>query len=1131
MLASAIALALGQTPPPPRTHQPVLVDPGLHGGRIKDQVNTTEIFDATADLTPDGRVMISFRQQLYDPEDENLPNVYLWALVASAVDTERINSSGTGHLASFYDPLEPTAPNYLFGHEFTFGAVSESNVIYWSPPFVGADTETNEDDELCILDTGLPLPTGGAANITMAMLPLSANEPHGGENPYPSDDSGNFQVDGGYRTYWIWLVTDHYPEYDDWRCEVNWPFLQYIPLDPPPPPRLVALKVRIILNLTGPTIHSAQVFKPYDVLKIGTTTTSVIGQEPSITADGTLIIFHGNATTPTDPDNKTSYVWNPNGCQPQGWSQQYSVTQVPPTGITLGEFRRSYGFAKYPIREPDNETFASGELLFGAYPWVSKDGSFFVAMHARATEVPTGQPIQRRVGMFVCGDITGGYLKHIDDTALNPTRLGGGMDWPQTSAGTSYTLIDTGRTTVFGPGLKPGLWEPFLGRGVPVPTQVASERIPILPLFVSRTRQYGEVRFEEADGNYLLYLACNESLRNTTPDGASCFPGGGGAGNFECSVIDPRETPDTSGRTPRARCRLNLGAEFPQEAVVDADPTNNGTNSAFVRFGIGYQIGAAQQFLHENVGYKGQAIVMSPEGCVEVETNPDFPTPDPWLPYGSKLTVQAFVKVVSTSIGGTLRLVEDPGRFLLKLQSNGSVVGQVTVAGPFGPQTLQVSSAAGYVTPGQYLVDPAAGWRHIAMVFDGAASPRLRLYGDGELLGSFTGSGPTSTIASPPSEILFVGPGRGTPSDDVHLSNMTLIMDEVAISSVARTLAEIKRDAYVAPSPAAFEQAPAAITANLPVGLEESETRWPVGLVYDAAKVTLGDALFDSTLLSKPGGEVRSCATCHMPSDFLTDNEPVATPAQGGDPLPFNAPTALNMVFGTHKLFDGSAASLQQQIVRPITGFEMGPQTIGSVLSRIKGDQDLLMKFTDAYGSQEPNNAQVSEANLKESLAMYVRTLVSGGSDYDFDAELRKVPPGSGSPLTALQQQGRALFFGKARCFGCHRGSNFSDDDFHNIGTVQSIEGILGRGGFTQRASENGQVKTPTLRNVNETGPYFHDGSKADLAAVIDHYVDAFDATPWVGTLDRQLRPLDLDGDEKLALKAFLESLKGNGSE
>ena len=48
---------------------------------------------------------------------------------------------------------------------------------------------------------------------------------------------------------------------------------------------------------------------------------------------------------------------------------------------------------------------------------------------------------------------------------------------------------------------------------------------------------------------------------------------------------------------------------------------------------------------------------------------------------------------------------------------------------------------------------------------------------------------------------------------------------------------------------------------------------------------------------------------------------------------------------------------------------------------------------------------------------------------------------------------------------------------------------------------------------------------------MIDHYVDAFDATPWVGTLDRQLRPLDLDGDEKLALKAFLESLKGNGSE
>jgi len=1132
---------------PERTHQPGLMDPGLHGGRIHSSNSSGDIksFDGQGDTTPDGRVFIGLRVQKYAPPSQAPSD--LWAVVATAVDVDRIQVDDH-RLEAFYSPVDlPGAEE--FGEDFAFASASEAKVIYWLPPFTGAETPEDFDDDKGPMHPVLPLPQVNSANIAVAMRRLPDTGPENGENPYPSDSNGTFQIDGSFRTYKIRLITeDNFSSAgaDTWTCTDTTP-----PLDPSTLEwhdfnslgceeggtearhRLVALDVDVTLDVSGPApvvSRAVLVDLPADRegLCLKTTTGDyVFGVEPSITADGTLIVFHGPVVDEVPPyneqtDQRTTYVWHPDGMARTDWSAPRSVTRVPPSEFSgdLDAFARLYGFAKYPIREADGEAYAPGDMIFGAYPWVSKDGSFFAAMHVKAIDAHPSIQF-RRAGMFVCGNITGGYIKHVDDQALNPTRYGGSIYWPQPAPG-MFKLDDTGRTTIFSTGMRPGLWEPFLGDGLPVPSHVASQRIPVLPFFVHRTRQYGEVRFEEADGNYLLYLACNESFeRGGTASACNLRQC---KGSHACTNFVTTATPDTSGRALRATCTLNAGAAFPQ----DVEPTtgSEADRRAAIRQRIGAAIGASGQPLHENVGYKGQAIVFNMDGRVQVNPGTHLhegvEVPN-WDPYEDKLTIQTFVKLLPGFTSGAL--VEDPNRFLLRLNADGSVTARVKVKHTSTPllATKEVTSPPGLLAIGlgDPLANPGESWRHLTMTYDGSlgspAKSRLELFADGLLMGATEWSWP-SRISLPPSTTLYVGPGRTATPNQVDFTNAALVLDEVAISSVVRTIDEIRRDAYVPLGESPFAEMPATIA--LPVGLERSETRWPQGLLHSQQKVDLGRDLFESTRLSL--NEDRSCSDCHLESAFFADGQTRATAEVGGADLPFNVPTAYNMVFGTHKMFDGSAGSVEEQVTRPITGAEMGPLDMTTVLDRVKATPVLKLRFSAAY-QPLPSDGHINEENFREALAMYVRVQLSGGSAFDQDGELRK--GGAGVQLDPAAHRGRSLFFGKARCFGCHRGSNFSDDDFHNIGSVKPTEGITVRSQVTLRASEDGMVKTPTLRNVAQTGPYFHDGSMLNLGEVIDHYNGGFATSGGIGTLDRQLRPLELTPAEKADLESFLQSL------
>jgi cytochrome c peroxidase len=189
--------------------------------------------------------------------------------------------------------------------------------------------------------------------------------------------------------------------------------------------------------------------------------------------------------------------------------------------------------------------------------------------------------------------------------------------------------------------------------------------------------------------------------------------------------------------------------------------------------------------------------------------------------------------------------------------------------------------------------------------------------------------------------------------------------------------------------------------------------------------------------------------------------------------------------------------------------------------------------------------------NFGKALEAYLRKLVSGPSRFD------QFVAGNMSAITAQEIDGLKLFIGKAGCVGCHGGSFFSDQQFHNLGVAQTGDHVpamdMGRfgdvpplvasafnsGGMwsddrnTGRLSglsamppeeTKGQFRTPTLRNVTTTPPYMHAGQLATLADVIDYYdKGGTDAT--VGSKDLRMKPLGLTAAEKAALVAFLGTL------
>lgn len=472
-------------------------------------------------------------------------------------------------------------------------------------------------------------------------------------------------------------------------------------------------------------------------------------------------------------------------------------------------------------------------------------------------------------------------------------------------------------------------------------------------------------------------------------------------------------------------------------------------------------------------GISGQAIFCTDSGAVTANS----PVLNGAL---TNLSAECWFTAASFN-GAPCSILRKDGSFTLETNS----VGQVRASVVTGASTLQspwVGTALATI------------WRHAALTFEGSTG-KLRVYVDGQLAHTTVGTANTTVVATPSN--FQVGPGGLALPPDPAPSGF-YGFDQVRLARVTRTADEMARAAFCAPGAAQWTSLPA--TFALPLGLDRAETKVRAGSVMTRHTIDLGDQLFHDPGLSG-NGQV-SCATCHIPAHSFTDQR--ATPAN----LTRNTPTVLNRLFSTVQFWDGRAAHLEAQALQPIFNpLEMNA-TSAQVMSHLT--QYYSAAFVQAYG-QGPNLHL-----LEQALATYQRALVAGNSPADrYDAGLVHLPDS--------ERNGRDLFFGKARCFGCHSGSNFSDERFH-VSVVAASVGDTGRFQVTRRSRDLHRFKTPTLRNLADTAPYFHDGRATTLAQVIAAY-DA-GGNPSVA-VDEDILPLNLTPAEKVDLEAFLLALSG----
>ena len=294
---------------------------------------------------------------------------------------------------------------------------------------------------------------------------------------------------------------------------------------------------------------------------------------------------------------------------------------------------------------------------------------------------------------------------------------------------------------------------------------------------------------------------------------------------------------------------------------------------------------------------------------------------------------------------------------------------------------------------------------------------------------------------------------------------------------------------------------------------------WPKDNPWSREKEDLGRLLYFDNRLSSDRSV--SCASCHEPSKAFTDRAPVST-GIGKQAGGRSAPTVINRAYSTFQFWDGRAPSLEEQAKGPLANpLEMTSHKDAAAAHKacvdcLRGIPGYVERFAKVFGTRDFTIDHVAKA-----IATFERTVLSGNSPFD------RYQAGDQKAMTEDQVRGMNVFFNKAACDSCHLGFNFTDGSYENIGIgMDKVSPDLGRYMVTRREDEKGAFKTPTLREVEHTGPYMHDGSLKTLEEVVEHYNKGGIKNPW---LDERLKPLNLSEVDKKDLVSFLKALSGEG--
>jgi cytochrome c peroxidase len=394
-------------------------------------------------------------------------------------------------------------------------------------------------------------------------------------------------------------------------------------------------------------------------------------------------------------------------------------------------------------------------------------------------------------------------------------------------------------------------------------------------------------------------------------------------------------------------------------------------------------------------------------------------------------------------------------------------------------------------------------WNHIFINLD-LKKGTFNYYKNGALL-STTVVKTSGTNFNLGTDILVVGPSTSSNPGIMYA------LDQVGISRILRSNDEIRRQAGLTVN----RNLKSSIT--LPLGLKTKDMKSDLlGRSLNSNVRELGRHLFFDKRLSR--GNNISCATCHTPDNAFA--EPVSLHdsllASSGGPAKIlrNTPSVLNLAFKSRFMAEGRHPRLIDQALNVLTNpEEMGSDTT-VVVNKLSASSTYVQLFSKAWPGKNINANMVATA-----LEEFQLSLVSGNSRFD------QYKAGTLTALNDGERKGMKLFFGKARCAECHSGSNFTDNSFHKLGFVSTVNevGTADEGLFriTGQPQDKGRFATPSLRNIALTAPYFHNGSVNSLKEVVALYNSA-EAT------DDSLTGIFLSGSEEDDLVSFLETLTGD---
>jgi cytochrome c peroxidase len=283
--------------------------------------------------------------------------------------------------------------------------------------------------------------------------------------------------------------------------------------------------------------------------------------------------------------------------------------------------------------------------------------------------------------------------------------------------------------------------------------------------------------------------------------------------------------------------------------------------------------------------------------------------------------------------------------------------------------------------------------------------------------------------------------------------------------------------------------------------------------------VDLGRKLFYDPLLSK--NDVQACADCHAQNYGFTDDGLQYSIGVDGNPGNRNAMAIINLAWGSSFFWDGRAVDLEHQIFGPVTN----PLEMNTTWVEVENELNANSTYKDLF-KKAFNIDHIDSVHVSKAIAQFLRSIVSGNSRFDkFVRQEINLTPSEMNGLTIYTTE-------RGDCFHCHPITSglMTDNTFKNNGLDDDASMIdLGRMDVTGLTTDKGKFKVPTLRNIELTAPYMHDGRFATLGEVVDHYDMGGTASSTVDPLMKHLPGsaspgLNLTAQDKLDLIAFLRT-------